>query len=31
MTAAISFHLDALIWNLHVGQLLKDKQEEVES
>lgn len=25
MTAAVSLHLDALVWDLHVGQLLKDK------
>lgn len=24
MTAAISFHLDSLAWDLHVGQLVKE-------
>lgn len=28
MTAAISLHLYTLVWNLHVGQLIKDRQKE---
>lgn len=29
MTATVSLHLDTLVWDLHVGQLVKDRQKHL--